>query len=201
MNIEKTLLIAEQLGLNHPIDPKTKAPICMTSDFCITVRFNGSSKDIIRTIKPAVDLMHRRTLEKFEIERTYWEQEGLDWGIVTDYEIHKIAAKNISTIRVAYNLTNVPDLQGLEEGTLNGYKQELVRRLVCEENTTRKVIHSFAKDFHLPEGACIALFRHLLATKVLFFNLREELNLNVFNRFKINHEIMEELLIAEYQEA
>lgn len=197
MNIDKTLLIAQQLGLKHPIDPKKKQPNHMTSDFCITVMDGGINKDIIRTVKPAKELVHRRTMEKYEIERVYWEKEGIEWGLVTDQEIDKMMAKNISTFRVAYDISDIRELQELGETVLIAYKRELARRLVSENYTTRDTIHSFAQEHHLSEGSCMTLFRHLLAIKVLRSDLRSELNLSRFNKFCYSHEEVDKLLIAE----
>lgn len=196
MNIDITLLIAQQLGLEHPVNLKEREPNFMSSDFCITVTSGGETKDFIRTVKPAQDLT-KRTIGKFEIERVYWEQEGIDWGIVTDQEIDKTMAKNIGTFRVAYDISNVLGLQELGEATLIIYKRELAIRIINENDTTRNIIHSFAREFHIPVGACITLFRHLLATKVLRCNLHKVLNLNLNNEFSLGHQEMDELLCAE----
>jgi len=32
--LEETIVIAEELGLKHPTNPKTQEPIVMTTDFC-----------------------------------------------------------------------------------------------------------------------------------------------------------------------
>ncbi|WP_454055473.1 TnsA endonuclease N-terminal domain-containing protein [Clostridium sp. Marseille-Q7071] len=49
-----------------------------------------------RTIKRKEDILDSRVLEKFEIERRYWEKQDISWGIVTEEEIDKVLAKNIS---------------------------------------------------------------------------------------------------------
>ncbi len=49
-----------------------------------------------RTIKRKEDILDSRVLEKFEIERRYWEKRDISWGIVTEKEIDKTLAKNIS---------------------------------------------------------------------------------------------------------
>nr|WP_255193827.1 TnsA endonuclease N-terminal domain-containing protein [Brevibacillus laterosporus] len=35
--LEETIVIANELGINHPTDPKTGSPIVMTTDFLLTV--------------------------------------------------------------------------------------------------------------------------------------------------------------------
>jgi hypothetical protein len=197
MNIDKTLLIASELGLKHPMKPKTNEPICMTSDFCITIRKEGKTYDVVRTIKPVQDLVQRRTIEKYEIERVYWEGERISWGIVTDVEINKTLAKNIRTFRGASTIDDIQELAELTYVELCSYKRELARRLISDEVTTRTVIRDFSEDYHLPETACITLFKHLVATKVLHMDLRTAFDMNKFNSFIFGHEQMEELLKAE----
>nr|WP_244905023.1 TnsA endonuclease N-terminal domain-containing protein [Lysinibacillus boronitolerans] len=35
--LEETIVIADELGLKHPTDPKTNQPVVMTTDFLLTV--------------------------------------------------------------------------------------------------------------------------------------------------------------------
>jgi len=195
MNIDKTLLIANELGIEHPNKNRDKE--CMTSDFCLTIKNGNTKYDIIRTIKPLGELLDRRTIEKFEIERVYWARENIDWGIVTDIEINKILAKNIRTFRASYSITEIPGLMELSYRELCFYKRELAIRLEFAETTTRSAIHEFSANFHLSEGACIALFNHLIATKVLRMNMLDDFNIDRINPMSINHSIMDELLKAE----
>lgn len=46
--LEETKLIAENLGVEHPKDPKTGVDIVMTTDFVITYK----DKEYARTVKP-----------------------------------------------------------------------------------------------------------------------------------------------------
>ncbi|MCK0473828.1 TnsA endonuclease N-terminal domain-containing protein [Alkalihalobacillus sp. APA_J-10(15)] len=48
--IEETLLIADELGIKHPKDPKTQEPIVMTTDFVVTTK-DKENTDVARTIK------------------------------------------------------------------------------------------------------------------------------------------------------
>lgn len=49
--IEKTISIAEELGVEHPKNPATGENIVMTTDFLITIPFEGKTKEIARTVK------------------------------------------------------------------------------------------------------------------------------------------------------
>ncbi|WP_253197650.1 TnsA endonuclease N-terminal domain-containing protein [Clostridium algidicarnis] len=100
--LEDTILIAEELGLEYPKNTKTGEFIVMTTDFFISIKNNNEFYEVARTIKAKDELMNRRILEKFEIERMYWQKRNINWGIVTDNEIDKIIAHNISFVH-AYN--------------------------------------------------------------------------------------------------
>lgn len=197
MNIEKTMMIARELGINHPYDREKNEPYLMTTDFCITIQKDGLIYDIVRTVKPSEELMQLRKIEKFEIERVYWEREKIDWGIVTELEIDKTLAKNILNFRGAYSLEDIPELMELNYEELSSYKAELARRLVCAEISTIKAIRYFARDNHLSASTCITLFNHLIATKVLRMNLRDKLDLSKINNMSLDHKMMDELLKAE----
>ena len=48
----------------------------LTTDFSYSSRGN-EIKYLARTIKPSSELENERIIEKFEIEREYWERKGL----------------------------------------------------------------------------------------------------------------------------
>lgn len=79
--IEDSLLIADELGIEHPKNPETGEFIVMTTDFLVTVNCDNKIYDVARTIKSRDDHMDKRILEKFEIERVYWERKGINWGL------------------------------------------------------------------------------------------------------------------------
>src|SRR6266571_7548165 len=58
--IDDTLAIAENLGIKHPVHPKTKEPVVMTTDFYISLRNESGNFEQARTIKYAQDLSDRR---------------------------------------------------------------------------------------------------------------------------------------------
>ena len=70
--MEETIVIADELGIKHPTDPKNGELIVMTTDFLLTLdRGQGAFEDA-RTIKMKDELMKERVLEKFEIEREFF---------------------------------------------------------------------------------------------------------------------------------
>ncbi|PED06616.1 Tn7-like element transposition protein TnsE [Bacillus pseudomycoides] len=97
---EETIVIAEELGIKHPADPKTGDPIVMTTDFLLTVDKGQGVFEVAHTIKMKDKLLEERVLEKFEIER---ENRSLSMLILSSFEIREW--KNIYD-RLLINLVN-----------------------------------------------------------------------------------------------
>src|SRR5690625_5548923 len=76
----------------------------MTTDFLLTVDKGQGVFEVAHTIKMKNQLLEERVLEKFEIEREYWERKGISWGMVTEEEIDKIMARNISYIHDYFDI-------------------------------------------------------------------------------------------------
>ncbi|WP_225218982.1 TnsA endonuclease N-terminal domain-containing protein [Fictibacillus norfolkensis] len=90
--LNRTEEIAKQLGIKHAhVDG---VPVVMTTDFLITLRTSQGLIDIVRTVKPASKLT-KRTLELFEIERRFFVEQGIDWGIVTEQRMPDIFISNV----------------------------------------------------------------------------------------------------------
>ena len=94
--LAETIVIAEELGIKHPTVRKTNEPYVMTTDFLLTVDKGDGFVELARTIKMKDELLDERVIEKFEIERVYWERRGIDWGIVTELEIPKQMASELN---------------------------------------------------------------------------------------------------------
>jgi hypothetical protein len=95
LDLDETLAIARRLSISHPVDPKTREPILMTTDFLIAMRTPTGISEFARTVKYKKDLASLRVMEKFEIERVYWQLRGVDWKIVTEQDIDPILTTNV----------------------------------------------------------------------------------------------------------
>lgn len=176
--LEETLLIAKELGIKHPTDPNTKEPIVMTTDFLITINKDGRYVDIARTIKSQEDLINKRTVDKFEIERRYWEKQGIDWGIVTEQEINKVVAQNISYIHSYYDIDNIDSLVDIEKNCIDDLTIEYIKRVIDGKSSIREISKCFDKDLGLKVGTGICLFRHILIKKIIQVDLYAPIDIN-----------------------
>lgn len=165
--LEETIVIADELGIKHPVDPKTNEPIVMTTDFLLTVDKGEGIVEVARTVKMKDELYKKRVLEKFDIEKVYWERRNIDWGIVTEFQIPKIFARNISYIHDYHDLYLHDAFQNINHQQIEELVFLLLQRLLEKGKPIREIANHFDKDTHMPLGSGITLFYHLLARKII----------------------------------
>lgn len=175
--LEETIVIAGELGIDHPNDPQTGELIVLTTDFLLTVNKGKDVFEVARTIKMKDELLKERVLEKFEIEREYWKRRDIDWGIVTEEEIPKTMARNISYIHDYYNIRDYDAFQEMNAQHIEDLSLSLMQRLLDNTSNIRKITNEFDMDTHLPFGSGVTLFYHLLAQKIITIDMLEPLNL------------------------
>ncbi|CAH8718956.1 TnsA endonuclease N-terminal domain-containing protein [Paenibacillus thiaminolyticus] len=108
---ERTIEIANELNVPHPSDDNGD-PVVMTTDFNITIlgeKHPEDLRDVIRTVKPTMELT-TATLQKLEIERRFFEEKGMDWGVVIDDIKPSNLFFNLDWIYDSYYLSAKADL-------------------------------------------------------------------------------------------
>ncbi|MEA4834728.1 MAG: TnsA endonuclease C-terminal domain-containing protein [Anaeromusa sp.] len=159
-----TQMIAEKFGYRHPAERATGVVLVMTTDFVITAKDkSGAIITLARTIKQSEELNQKRTLEKLDIERSYWEEKGVNWGIVTEKEIPKQLAKNLAWLHPSYELE---EISGLSKETVVSLFKVLQQRMVLNGDAMLKdLLMNLDDEYHLQEGAFLSILRHLMARK------------------------------------
>ncbi|MEE1131731.1 TnsA endonuclease N-terminal domain-containing protein [Paenibacillus sp. B-A-8] len=185
--IEETLIIAEELGIKHPTHPQTKEPIVMTTDFVVTKLEQGQPVNLARTLKYKDDLMDKRVIEKFEVEREYWERKGIDWGIVTELEVPKEMALNISFVHSYADLSSIEDFNKYSESDIDTFSVYLISQLLSIDKTVREACTQLDDVFYLSPGSGLTLFKHLIITKVIEVDLMNKLDVNNVIEIKFVH--------------
>lgn len=165
--IEETMMIAEKIGVEHPTDPKTGVPIVMTTDFLITYK----DKDYARTVKPASEVEDERTIEKFEIERLYWESRHIDWGMITDRDLPEALIRNIEWVHKEYHNEDISELGAY---VVQNMQRMLASSLQNGETIARSCL-ACDEQLGLEIGTSLAIFRHLIARKIWSVNMNERI--------------------------
>ncbi len=164
-----TRKIANEMGVVHPMDLKTRTDIVMTTDFLIDTCVGNKTIEIARSVKSKTDLDNPRTIEKQEIERRYWELKNIDWRMFIDTDIPK---KRVENLRWLYEMKS---LEGLVTPYL-GYWQDVCNRLMAALGKVHNVqVKKLIKELEFTQGLkaedIIAAIRHLGANKVIAFDL------------------------------
>ena len=175
---EDTISIADELGLRHPKNPETGEDIVMTTDFLITVSIEDGIKEVARTIKSKDDLLDKRILEKFEIERMFWKKRNVEWAIVTEEEIDKTIANNISFIQGYRDIKNVDGFIELNSLEIQDLVYEFIRRIVDDKRSVRAISLEFDNDMSLKSGCGLNIFKYLIINKIIEIDISEKIDVN-----------------------
>lgn len=171
LDLPETLALAKEYNLRHiPLtDPKN--PLIMTTDFLLTVRQPIGTIDIARTIKPSKDLDSSRTLEKLEIERLYWKERNINWGIVTELDIDKTLVKNIKWLYPCHSKQDLPESISSEIfSKLEKYILPLVSK---KKLPLRNITRDCDKKFKLKSGTSLIFVRHMIAGRKWTVNMHK----------------------------
>jgi hypothetical protein len=171
--------IADQLGYRHPMQRRTRKgvpaeqPIIMTTDFLVSLSAGAGAPEMAIAVKPSDKLNSRRTLEKLEIERRYWERREIPWRLVTEHELPRALTDNLQFLGPFYSLEDydlphdeIPELLNAIRGIIAG-APTVALNVVCRDAD---------RDLGLPTGGALTLTWHALATQVWRAELRVPLN-------------------------
>lgn len=166
--------IAHALSIRYPVYPGTKVPFVMTTDFLLTItQPDGSTRLAARTIKYTESLKTskglERTLEKFQIERAYWADRGVDWNIVTEKDLPTPLIQNLDWLRKSATLQRHLQQRPLIESFL----EEMTRVREYPWSLERALRH-IAGVLFIPYADAKAMFMHLVWHKQIFMDLTAE---------------------------
>ena len=162
LDLSETIAIAQEINVCHPPRSDPKNPVVITTDFLLTLRQPIGTKEIARTIKYSKDLADRRILEKFEIERLYWQERKIDWGIVTELDINKILVKNLKWLYRYREIKSLPDL--IDSKQISKLSEYMFQFVSEKQLALKSIAQNCDEKFSLPLGTSLAVVRYLLAT-------------------------------------
>lgn len=161
--LDATKKIAERLSIRHPFDLKNEEPYVLTTDFLIDIGIDGHDRQLARTVKYSSELNDPRTIEKFEIERTYWRESGVDWGIVTELEVPKALARNVEWLHSADDPAEMPSIG---PGYISFIENALFEEIANSPSTSlAQVGMTIDNRFGLRGGTALWTVKHLIASR------------------------------------
>lgn len=169
LNQEKTLEIARRLGIKHPSYQGVDQVV--TTDLLIDLEINGSHINHAISIKYAQDLEDKRNIEKLEIERRYWENEGIDWYIFTEHEIPTKTIKNIRWLAAhTYNYE-------LDAETRISVFEKIVQAIDVQPYIKlADILKLVDSREELRSGTYLQYFRHLAAQNAFHWDMGDRLH-------------------------
>ncbi len=192
LNIEQTLKISELAGIPHPRIGKYHQ--IMTSDFLVDTNNPKFPKFVVQA-KYSDSLNNARTIEKVEIERRYWQQQGIPFYIFTEQQVPLKVNQNIQWLYSSINA-----LSHTEEDTLDLIK---FYADILKNNKSKKInelTRSIDQKYHFESGHSLREIRSLLAHRYFTFDLNisfKELKTDHIQLGEVN--LWKEVLHAENQ--
>lgn len=93
-----TQKVAKMIGVKHPIHPRTKEPIIITTDQLLTIKNREGIKYHAVSVKPQSESDKQRVLEKIDIERVCWELLNVKFSYYVGNEVTKNQSCNLSWV-------------------------------------------------------------------------------------------------------
>ena len=167
LDIDETLDIAVALNIRHPCNWKTGEAYVMTTDFVVQ-RATGDLDRPLRTIAYTFKYwdkiykmdpngkrvrISRRTWEKFEIERAFWNSKGIEYRVITELDATKAQLWNIDFCRAARGMS-VPESEMVS--FLNAFDLHWSNEPYL---TLKQLVNRVASDLQINEDYSFKLFK------------------------------------------
>ncbi|MEH2530802.1 hypothetical protein V1277_002822 [Bradyrhizobium sp. AZCC 1588] len=160
----ETLEIATKLGVKHP--KINGVYIVMTTDLLVTRSTSSGPIERAYAVKPDDELLDRRTMEKLDIERTYWEKKGVTWAIIPGSSLRGNVSFNLEWIFdcLRDQMTEPPDEPTVREHLVDAIEGlgDFPLRTVCSVVDGRLA---------LAAGRTLSTARRMLSEKALLVDL------------------------------
>ena len=174
LNMEDVISDKKCIDFGKFVDKETGTPYVLTTTFLITLKGeDGKEYYIARSVKLAEKLEQKYIIERYEVERRYWDSKGVDWGIITQKDINIIKAKNIEWV-----YQSILDCE-IESSAKSELSEKLLNDLLNKDDVVRKITASFDLEQKLQPGTGLFLFKNLIASKMISLDMEKEVNVNI----------------------
>lgn len=167
LNPEATIDIAKRLGIKHPAYQGVHQ--VMTTDLLVDFLIEGQHSCQAISVKYAEDLEDERTIEKQELERRYWENEGIDWFIFTEHEVPAITIKNIRWLAPHMHSYDIQDMERVR------VFERIAKALDASAEEKLPVpLKELDETYELTSGSHLQFFRHLAAQNAFQWDIHRQ---------------------------
>lgn len=157
-----TRQISQRLGIDHPsyqgIDQY------MSSDFVVDSSQEETSRFVLQ-VKTAEDFNSPRTLEKIQLERSYWDEKGIPFFLVTENQIPQTVFENIN---ILYNYIQDES----ESDVIHIYFELFNKQIASSEGLKIKdLCIQLDSIYDHPPGESLYRIKQLLAQRFFHFDI------------------------------
>lgn len=183
--------IALEAGIAYP--SFNNEPIVMTTDFLVTAKRNGKILHYARTVKPSNNLSDERIIEKFEIERRFFNSKNIDWGIITEKELSSVFTNNMEILHSNKLINNGTTLE--KQYIFAMYKQLIggIEKVTSKNIPLAYTLTQLSKDLNINILNITAIFLKAITDKIIVLDIyNKPLNITTLtiNDIKVNNEIL-----------
>lgn len=162
--LDETLALAKRHGIRHP--QVRGEPVPLTTDFLLTIERDGQYILLARAVKYLKDLDpatqgSARTRAKLELERLYWEAQGVDWALVTDRDVPSVFVRNVGWARPYQRF---PAMSSLSADQLLEVSRVLTARILATEEVLGASTKWCDVELGHKKGTALAVSRYLIGT-------------------------------------
>ncbi len=180
--LTQTQSIAAECQIKHPHNKKGE-DVIMTTDMILTIQRHDREETVAVSVKPSSKL-NKRTIEKMQIEKRYWNDHDVKWVLLTERQINKIQNNNIVFLRDFFKK------ESIESDHSPQILSELQARIHATDLSIDAFISDVSRKLKITEGVGRKCFYHLLATKQVRFDYTKSFNFNL---------MVNELTLTQYE--
>jgi hypothetical protein len=152
-----TLSICERLGIKHPqMSGKLKV---VTTDLVIDVK---NTSGLAVAVKYTDEFEDQRVIDKLQIEKVFWEQQGYQWKLFTEHEITPSIKENLEWLHAA-NQNSDELYEELSEIDI----QLIFERLKGINKRLSSTCASLDDEYQCEPGFHIGVFRKAVAANII----------------------------------
>ncbi|MBP1763248.1 MAG: TnsA endonuclease [Firmicutes bacterium] len=169
LDYQVTVRIARELNIVHPRNTRKGTLHIMTTDFVV----NYGTREVAYSCKYKKDLEKKRTQQKMEIEKKYWEEKGVEFIIITEDDIPNTLVNNVRQIHKLKDLTGMISVPS--EATRN-FLVDKYKMLLRENWTPLELGNEIDRTMEFEVGTGMLLLRHFMATGKLKIDMAKVFN-------------------------
>ncbi|WP_444902930.1 TnsA endonuclease N-terminal domain-containing protein [Microbulbifer sp. CnH-101-E] len=162
--LDLSVKIAKILNIDHPTVKGSRGSVLnvMTTDFVLTRSDGVNSWYEAISVKPESQLGDKRTAEKLDIERIWWQQQQIPFYVFVMTERNKIQSKNIQWF-------TAPSRQGLQ--FYDSLMNQAVTLLSTGTVFIEDICNNFIQKLNVEYDYALPLLKMVIATKLIEVNL------------------------------